>query len=44
VALYHANVEASQMDIDEVKEGVERDLQARRECIAPDLPDRRGTP
>jgi hypothetical protein len=44
MALYHAKVEASQVDIEEMKEEVERDLQARRERLAPDLPDRSGTP
>jgi predicted HTH domain antitoxin len=39
MALYHAKVEASQIDIEEMKEDVERDLQARRECLAADLPD-----
>ncbi|MGO9469819.1 MAG: UPF0175 family protein [Isosphaeraceae bacterium] len=41
MALYHAKVEASQVDIEEMMEDVERDLQARRECVAPDLPDTR---
>jgi predicted HTH domain antitoxin len=31
MALYHATVEAIQVDIEEMKEEVERDLQARRE-------------
>jgi predicted HTH domain antitoxin len=39
MALHHARVEASQVDIEEMKEDVERDLQARRECLAVDLPD-----
>jgi predicted HTH domain antitoxin len=39
LALYHAKVEASQADIEEMKEDVERDLQARRECLAADLAD-----
>jgi hypothetical protein len=39
MALYHAKVEASQVDIEELKEDVDRDLQARRQRIAPDLPD-----
>jgi predicted HTH domain antitoxin len=39
MALYHAKVEASQVDIEDLKEEVERDLQARRERLAPDLPD-----
>jgi predicted HTH domain antitoxin len=44
MALYHAKVEASQVDIEEMMEEVERDLQARRERLAPDLPDRSGAP
>ncbi len=44
MALYHAKVEASHVDIDEMLEEVERDLQARRERLAPDLPDRGGAP
>lgn len=44
MALYDAQVEASQVDIEEMRQEVERDLQARRQCIAPDLPDRSGTP
>lgn len=43
-ALYDARVEASQVDIEDMKQEVERDLQARRECLTPDLPDRGGTP
>ncbi len=39
LALYNAKVEASQVDIDEIKEDVERDLQARRECLSADLFD-----
>jgi hypothetical protein len=39
MALYHARVEASQVDIEEMKEDVERDLQARGECLAADLSD-----
>jgi hypothetical protein len=35
-ALYYAKVEASQVDIDELKEDVERDLQSHRERIASD--------
>jgi predicted HTH domain antitoxin len=42
MALYHAKVEASQVDIDEIKEDVERDLQSRRQRLAPDLLDRGG--
>jgi predicted HTH domain antitoxin len=42
MALHHARVEASQVDIEEMKQEVERDLQARRERLAPDLPDRGG--
>jgi predicted HTH domain antitoxin len=41
--LHHAKVEASQVDIEEMKQEVERDLQARRECLTPDLPDRSGS-
>ena len=44
MALHHAKIEASQVDIEEMKEDVERDLQARRECLAPDFPDRSGSP
>jgi hypothetical protein len=43
MALYYAKVEASQVDIDEMKEDVERDLQSRRERIASDLLDQSGT-
>ena len=40
VALYHAKVEASQVDIDEMmKDDVERDLQSRRERLASNLLD-----
>jgi hypothetical protein len=42
MALYHAKVEASQVDIDEMKEDVERDLQSRRERVASDLLDKSG--
>src|SRR5438309_5731788 len=42
MALHQAKVEASQVDIEEMKREVERDLQARRERLAPDLPDRGG--
>ncbi|MGA7498383.1 MAG: UPF0175 family protein [Isosphaeraceae bacterium] len=42
LALYHAH-EARQFDIEEMEE-VERDLQARGERLAPDLPDRSGAP
>ncbi len=31
MALYHAKVEASQVDIDAMKEDVERDLETRRQ-------------
>jgi predicted HTH domain antitoxin len=41
-ALFQAKMEASQVDIDEMKEDVERDLQARRERLAIDLPDQGG--
>jgi predicted HTH domain antitoxin len=41
-ALYHAKVEASQVDIEEMKEDVERDLQSRRERLASDLSDQSG--
>jgi predicted HTH domain antitoxin len=44
MALHHAKVEASQVDIEEMKEDVERDLRARSGCLTPDLPDRSGTP
>ncbi len=44
MALSHAKVEASEVDIEEMMEEVERDLQARRERLAPDLPDRSGAP
>ena len=42
MALDHAKVEASQVDIDEMKEDVERDLRSRRERLAPDLLDQGG--
>ncbi len=38
-ALYHARIEACQVDIEELKEEVERDLEARRERLAVDLSD-----
>jgi predicted HTH domain antitoxin len=41
-ALNHAKVEASQVDIEEMKEDVERDLQSRRERLASDLFDQSG--
>jgi predicted HTH domain antitoxin len=43
MALYHAKVEASQVDIEEMKEDVERDLQSRRERLAADLLDQSRT-
>lgn len=42
MALYHAKVEASQVDIEEMKEDVERDLLSRRERLASDLLDHGG--
>jgi predicted HTH domain antitoxin len=39
MALYQAKVEASQVDIEELKEDVARDLQSRRERRASDLLD-----
>jgi predicted HTH domain antitoxin len=39
MALYQAKVEASQVDIEELKEDVERDRQSRRERLASDLLD-----
>ena len=42
-ALYQAKIEASQVDVEEMKEEVERDLQARRERLTPDLPDQGGS-
>ena len=44
MALYHAKVEASQIDVEEMMEDVQRDLEARGERIAVDLPDRGKTP
>jgi predicted HTH domain antitoxin len=44
MALYNAKVEVSQVDIEEMTEEVERDLQARRERLALDLPERSGAP
>ena len=41
-ALYNAKVEASQVDIDAMKEDVERDLKSRRERLASDLLDQSG--
>jgi predicted HTH domain antitoxin len=43
MALYHAKVEASQVDIEEMKQDVERDLQSRRERLATDLLDQSGS-
>jgi predicted HTH domain antitoxin len=43
-ALFHAKIEACQVDIDELKEEVERGLQARRERLTPDLPDQGEAP
>jgi len=42
MALHHAQVEASQVDIEEMKENVERDLQARREHLVGTLLGSRG--
>jgi predicted HTH domain antitoxin len=42
MALYNAKVEASQVDIEEMKEDVERDLQSRRQRLAAHLPDEGG--
>ena len=38
-ALYQAKIEASQVEVEDMKEEIERDLQARRERLATDLPD-----
>lgn len=38
MTLYHAKIEASQVDIEEMKQDVERDLLSRRERLAPDRP------
>jgi predicted HTH domain antitoxin len=43
-ALGRAKVDAIQITPDELREEVERDLQARRERLAPDLPDARRAP
>ena len=43
-ALGRAQVDAIQITEDELKEEVERDLQARRERLAADRPDARPTP
>jgi predicted HTH domain antitoxin len=43
-ALGRAEVEVIQIHPDELKEEVERDLQARRERLAADLPDARRAP
>ena len=43
-ALGRAQVDAIQITEDELKEEVERDLQARRERLAADLPDTRRAP
>jgi predicted HTH domain antitoxin len=42
MALYHAKVEASQVDIEEMRQDVENDLQSRRERLALDLLDQGG--
>ena len=43
-ALGRAGVDAIQVSESELMEDVERDLQARRERLASDLPDPRGAP
>lgn len=43
-ALSRAQVDAIQIAEDELKQEVERDLQARRERLAADLPDTRRAP
>ncbi len=43
-ALYQAQIEASQVDVEEMKEEVECDLQARRERLTDDLFDQGGSP
>jgi len=43
-ALSRAHVDAIQINDEELKDEVERDLQARRERLAADLPDARRTP
>jgi predicted HTH domain antitoxin len=43
-ALGRAEVDAIQITEEELKQEVERDLQARRERLAADLPDPRRTP
>jgi predicted HTH domain antitoxin len=43
-ALSRAEVDAIQIGEDELKDEVARDLQARRERLAADLPDARRTP
>jgi predicted HTH domain antitoxin len=42
-ALSRAHVDVFQVTAEELKEEVERDLQARRELLAPDLPGEAGT-
>ena len=44
MALHHAKVEASQVDIEEMKQEVERDLQPRRECHVALVSPSRGLP
>jgi predicted HTH domain antitoxin len=43
-ALSRAQVDAIQINDDELRDEVERDLQARRERLSADLPDARRTP
>ena len=43
-ALGRAKVDAIQITPEELNDEVERDLQARRERLSPDLPDARRTP
>jgi predicted HTH domain antitoxin len=43
-ALSRARVDVFQVTAEELKEEVERDLQARRELLAPDLPREAGPP
>jgi predicted HTH domain antitoxin len=42
MALFHAKIEASQVDFEELTEEVERDLQSRRERLTADLSDQGG--
>jgi predicted HTH domain antitoxin len=43
-ALGRAEVDAIQINDEELKDDIERDLQARRERLSTDLPDTRRTP